>query len=110
MILSDTKKKLLLRISDDLTDLVCDKQFRVARKQMSSGRPPEIPNKVGVHMSDLNKILTDKLTSAISASAEKLASELKPMQDGAFDLGPLLREAVNSALDEKSAFINKNHR
>lgn len=61
-------------------------------------------------MSDLNKILTDKLASVISASTEKLASELKPMQDGTFDLGPLLREAVNSALNEKkSAFINKNH-
>ena len=61
-------------------------------------------------MSDLNKILTDKLTNVISASAEKFAAELKPMQDGTLDLGPLLREAVNSALDEKkSAFINKNH-
>lgn len=54
-------------------------------------------------MSDLSKILTDKLTSVISASTEKLASELKPMQDGTFDLGPLLREAVNNALDEKRA-------
>jgi hypothetical protein len=52
-------------------------------------------------MSDLNKILTDKLTNVISASAEKLAAELKPMQDGTLDLGPLLRKAVNSALNEK---------
>lgn len=49
-------------------------------------------------MSDINKILSDKVTSVISSSAEHLSKKLRVFSDGKLDLGPMLREAVEDAI------------
>lgn len=49
-------------------------------------------------MSDINKILSDKMASVISSSAEHLSEKLRVFNDGKLDLGPMLRETVEDAI------------
>ena len=49
-------------------------------------------------MSDINKILSDKMASVISSSAEHLSEKLRVFNDGKLDLGPMLRKAVEDAI------------
>lgn len=53
-------------------------------------------------MSNLNKILTDKIVNAISSSTDAISDRLRPLQDGTLDLGPLLKKIVDDAINHRS--------
>jgi len=54
-------------------------------------------------MSDLSKILTDKITAAVSSSVDEAHEKINRLQN--VDLGPILRSAIRDALESK-----ENHR